>query len=128
MRVRCIAEMPDEAQVARLGGAEALRDRAFSLQLGQEYLVYGIETAGDMVWIYIADEYEQLSPVPICLFSVEDSRVPSDWDVHVAEDWGVFIGFATLMRGGFMDDLLAGNSAALDEFRRMSASFREEGE
>jgi hypothetical protein len=112
--------LPDEAEAELLAGRYTPGQQAFSVRVGSEYVVYGIDLTERMPWIYIADEYEQISPAPLCLFSVVDSRVPHVWEVHVSDEFRISLGPACLWREGFIEDLLAREPATMDEFRRLT--------
>lgn len=128
MRVRCIAELPDEAQTELLAGTYVPGKQAFSVQVGSEYLVYALDLRGRMPWIHIADEYEQLSPAPLCLFAVVDPRVPRSWEMRVSDDCQVTLGPAGMWREGFIEDLLARQPAALADFHRITSELAEDGD
>ena len=128
MRVRCIAEKPTPEQVAALGNLIRGAKQVFGVILGTEYLVFGMSVVGGVVLVDVAQEFEQLVPVPLCLFEITDPRVPGLWEARAQED-----GTLTLWPPSFYEreyyfqDLAEQAPGVSEDFRRVRRLLEVEG-
>ena len=113
MIVECIALLPTLPQSVRLGTAYRAGDQEFPLEVGRRYDVFGLRQIGSGSWVYIMTVSRYLVLVPLCLFAVLDSQVPSDWEVSVDEEGDLLISFAEMRDPYFADDLASGDSSAM---------------
>lgn len=60
----------------------------FDLQIGKEYVVYGLTVFLGHVWYYIADESYSYFPVwnPASMFQITDSRASKFWVIGYQTD------------------------------------------
>jgi len=88
MRVRCIAEDPTPEQAKALGKLYTARGRpsAWSSGWSTEYLVFALSVVNGVTLVDVAQEFEQLVPVPLFLFEITDPRVPGLWEARQRED------------------------------------------
>jgi hypothetical protein len=125
MKVLCIAELPNEEQARKIIGRYIAGKQVFSVEVGREYIVYGIEILGEMPWVRIEDDYEQISSAPLCLFEVVDPSVPSIWEARMNSDCVLMLLPPSFYREGFIEDLLDGDPSAVAELRRVRSRLNE---
>ena len=94
--------------------------QTFGVVVGAEYLVFGLTLVGGNVLVDIAQEFEQLAPVPLFLFEITDPRVPALWKARTKED-----GTLTLWPPSFYErkyyhqDSLVQLASSIEDFRRV---------
>jgi hypothetical protein len=125
MRVRCRRELPTEADAKKLGGFYRAGRQAFPVTLGKEYIVFALQVLGAEPWVQIADDFEQLVPVPLNMFDIVDATVPAGWVLWLDEAV-IAVGPPALRSESFHTDLLEGKPDAVAEFRRISAALESE--
>lgn len=121
MRVKCLRELPTEADATKLGDYYRAGKQGFPVTVGTEYIVFALQVLGSETWVQIADNFEQLVPVPLRLFEVVDRACLSVWVFWFDED-GIALGPPALRSESFHTDLLEGKPDAVAEFRRISAA------
>lgn len=120
MRVRCVAELPTPEQAKLLGTFYAGGRQRFGVTVGMEYLVFGIRVVNGVVLIDIAQEFEQLYPVPLFLFEITDPRVPSLWEARQEQDGSLFLWPPSFFeREYYHEDLLEQVQSVVEDFRRV---------
>ncbi|RMG27520.1 MAG: hypothetical protein D6732_20015 [Methanobacteriota archaeon] len=119
MKVRCIAEQPDEEQAKQLGDNYQPGKQEFGVEIGKEYIVFGLSVLGGSVWIDIESEMEYIYPVPLCLFEIIDGRVSKYWEIRTTTGGNVLVWPSSFFREYFHDDLSEGVPEVLEEFRRI---------
>jgi len=120
MRVRCVAESVTAEQGAKLGPLYQGGRQSFGVKLGSEYLVFGISVADGAVLLEIAQEYDQLYPVPMLLFEIVDPKVPSLWQARQSEDGTLFLWPPSFFdREYYHQDLVEQVPSVVEDFRRV---------
>ena len=120
MRVRCIAELPTEEQAKRLGRFYAGTRQSFGVTIGMEYLVFGLRVVEGSVLLDIPQDFEQLYPVPLCLFEITDPRVPSLWSARLRDDGSLLLWPPSFFeREYYHQDLLERVPSVLEDFERV---------
>src|SRR5690242_1838814 len=81
MRVRCIANAYSLLPATSVLYARDCGDAKLSLQIGKEYVVYGVwGRGGEILYSILADEYSRFPEwFPAMLFDVVDGQLPSCW-------------------------------------------------
>ena len=81
MRVRCIANAYSLLPATSVIYAPDCGDATLSLQIGTEYIVYGVWGRGcENLYSILADEYSRFPEwFPSMLFEVVDGQLPSCW-------------------------------------------------
>lgn len=120
MRVRCIAERPSPEQRVILGAGFQHERLVFGVTLGMEYLVFGIRILKGLAFVDIAQELEQLYPVPLFLFEITDPSVPSLWQIRQQDDGSLFLWPPSFFeRAYYHEDLLEQVPSVVEDFRRV---------
>lgn len=91
MKVACKVNNMNEISVPettlRLKKYISLPDGELDLQIGKEYVVYGIEFRDNCPWFYVCieayDEYPK--PYPADFFEIIDERLSSHWELSFKE-------------------------------------------
>ena len=122
MKVRCIASLPTLPESRRLGARYSPGSQAFPVEVGQEYLVFGIETYAEGAWLYIETEVGLLTSVPVVLFEPIDTAIPVDWHVQPTPEGHLTIGPEVILDKHFLDDLSEGVPTAVRHFQRLKQS------
>jgi hypothetical protein len=121
MIVKCERETPTDAQALRLGEGYNRDKQAFPLNVGEEYVVYGMEQYGNNVWIFVETDLPFLVAVPLLLFTITDGRVPPSWEVRASESGEVSVMPFELFDPYFLDDLSEGSMDAVRQFQSLKA-------
>ncbi|CAI8766452.1 SMI1/KNR4 family protein [Pseudomonas sp. IT-P2] len=85
MKVVCILnnlnQAPNPETVSRLKKHISLPDGELDLQIGKEYIVYGIEFRDNQPWYYLCSETHDEYPIPVAadFFEIVDSRLSRHW-------------------------------------------------
>ena len=82
MRVKCIWELPTKEQAVQLGSYYAAGKQVFHVQVGKEYLVYGITLLSGCPWVELKEDFGYLHRAPLGLFEITDGRVSSCWETR----------------------------------------------
>jgi len=112
MIVRCIRREPTLPQSVRLGPHYRPGEQEFPVELGSQYVVYGLRLWGSGAWIDIENDVGYLVTVPLCLFEVVDGRVPTIWLLHVDDDGDIALLPEAFHEPFFMSDLADGKTEA----------------
>jgi hypothetical protein len=133
--VRCIAstgaDLPVECLDDRLGLGPGTD---FHLEVGADYVVYGLTVFLGHVWYYVADENFSYYPVwkPGSLFEAVDGTLSRFWvygwhppDEH-GDEYPIFSFPEWANDRFFYDRLTDGEAPAVDVFRRYKALMDEE--
>jgi hypothetical protein len=130
MKVRCIAELPNNEQAQQLGiGKHYFPGReVFGVKSGEEYVVFGIRVLSGAPWIDILEDFGTgyLHPVPMCLFIIIDGRVSHYWEVRVSEYNNLFCRPPSFLEPYYDEDLADGVKAVVDDFRKIRPLIEEE--
>lgn len=128
MKVRCVAEFPTEAQAQKLGAGKVyFRGRqAFYVQIGAEYVVFGLRVFAGAPWVDILSESGYLYPVPLCLFEIIDNRLSRYWTIKMYEDGDIILQPPSFFRDYYHDDLIESNKEVLQDFARVRDLLEQE--
>jgi len=128
MRVRCTREKPSAEQSERLQALYRGGKQSFGVTEGAEYLVFGLRIVQGVSLVDIAQELEQLIPVPLCLFEITDHRVPSLWEARQGEDGSLFMWPPSFFdREFYHQDLVEQVPSAVSDFRSVRRRLEIEG-
>ena len=128
MRVRCIREEPTREQAERMRIFYRGGKQTFGVIKGTEYLVFGLRVVDGVTLVDIAQEFEQLVPVPLWLFEITDHRVPSLWEARQNEDGSLLVWPRSFFdREYYHEDLLEKVPSVIDDFRRVRRRLELEG-
>lgn len=129
MRVRCIAEDPTPEQARALGKLYTAPRQTFGVVLGMEYLVLALSVVNGVTLVQVAQEFEQIVPVPLFLFEITDPRVPSLWEARQQEDGAVLLWPPSFFEREFYhEDLLDQVPSVVEDFRRVRRRLEVEAE
>lgn len=92
MKVKCKTDNLNSSQLSletlgRLKQYISRTDGELDLEIGKEYVVYGIEFWDNCPWLYICrDNYEKY-PVPVAadFFEITDKRLSAHWQLNFKE-------------------------------------------
>lgn len=119
MRVRCITEVPPDEEADLLRRPVGTSRRTFGVTVGMEYLVFGLRVVKGYVWVDVAQEFEQLVPVPLSLFEITDPSIPGLWQARV-ENRALFLWPPSFFEHEFYhEDLVEGVPSVVEDFRRV---------
>ncbi|WLG63478.1 MULTISPECIES: hypothetical protein [unclassified Pseudomonas] len=85
MKVKCITNRIDERftldTAARLKRYISVGDSELDIEIGKEYIVYGIELWDNYPWVYICSESYDEYPKPFALdfFEITERKISSHW-------------------------------------------------
>lgn len=105
MLVRCVSAQPNGDRWT----TESLPSEGWDLELGREYLVYGIRILGGLPWLDVRSDFGYIYAAPFDVFDVVDGRLPSDWVVGRVGDDGFAVWPEPFWSPYFHDDLIEGN-------------------
>jgi hypothetical protein len=126
MRVRCVAQLPNDRQAQELGKHYSPGQQVFKVSIGQEYLVYGMTFLSGVPWVELLEDFGYLFSVPLCLFEVTDDRVSRHWRVRSSADGRVSFWPPSFYREYYFDDLIEGVPQVLEDFRNVRALIESE--
>ncbi len=136
MKVKCKAKkLADLSPISDISlvqkNLEINEDKEYSLQKGQEYIVYGITFRKNHPWFYILeDDDEYPIPVPSIFFEIVDHRFSNFWCLFYSftpygpstdilfQEWG--------KNENFYWDLVEGEEYAIKKFARMRLEMEKE--
>ncbi|MBC3376988.1 hypothetical protein HU762_23895 [Pseudomonas sp. SWRI92] len=92
MKVRCIvnnlnSDMLSPETLKRLKRYISLPDGELDLEIGKEYVAYGIEFWDNCPWLYLCpDDYDEY-PIPVAadFFEITDKRLSTHWQLNFKE-------------------------------------------
>ena len=99
--------------------------RTFGVEVGRQYLVFGMEFRQCIVWVQVEVAPNELISAPMALFDLTDPTVPDLWEASVADDGGLTLWPAALKTPGFHERILSGDpvaTKALERLRRLLES------
>ena len=64
------------------------RESLFPVSVGKEYYVFAISLWQGVIYLLLTDDYHLPYWFPMCLFSVNDPRLPEDWLFSFFDDEG----------------------------------------
>jgi hypothetical protein len=131
MIVRCVNALPNEEQAKLLGDNYRPGQMTFGLEIGKEYVVFGMRFFGGMPWVEIASEASfadpgYLHPAPLCLFEMVDGRVSRYWEARRRGDAGLVLEPRSFYRDYYHEDLADGVPEVVEDFARMRALMEAE--
>ncbi len=108
-------------------------DDELGINIGQEYMVYGIVFWDNAPWFYICenDEDDYPTPSPADLFDIVDHRIPTDWQLSfrcingISESELVFSEWAN--DPIFYEKLVDGSKRELDIFLKYKTNVSRVG-
>jgi len=125
MRIQCVREFPTEEQVLQLGSYYRPGKQVFHVQVGKEYLVYGITFLSGCPWVELKEDFGYLHRAPLGLFEITDGRVSSYWETRcIGRD--ICFWPPSFYREYYFDDLLEGVEEVLEDFRTVSSRVEAE--
>jgi hypothetical protein len=128
MRVRCISERPNGQQAEQMKSLYRGGKQSFGVNEGAEYLVFGLRIVNGVILVEIAQEFEQLVPVPLCLFEITDHRVPGFWEIRLEDNGSVFFWPPSFYeREYYHQDLLDQVPSVVTDFRNVRRRLELEG-
>ena len=120
MRVRCIAEELTPTEAAQMQALYHQGRQTFGVTRGAEYLVFGLRMVNGVALVDIAQEFDQLYPVPLTLFEITDPRIPGIWEARVTEDGALFLWLPSFFdRAYYHQDLLEQVPSVVEDFQRI---------
>lgn len=125
MKVRCISKLPNSEQAQLLGDHFIPGKQEFHLDIGREYIVFGLQILSGEPWIEILSDSGYLRSVPLCLFNIIDGHISKLWEIRYKD------GFLTLWPAAFydeyfFDDLIEGTEEIVDKFQKIRALIEKE--
>jgi len=129
--VRCVSVLPNEEQAKLLGDNYRPGQMTFGLELGKEYVVFGMSLFGGMPWVDMASQATFadpgfLHPAPLCLFEIVDGRVSRYWEARQHGDRDLVLQPRSFYRDYYHDDLSEGVPEVVEDFARMRALMEAE--
>jgi len=121
MLLKCIATLPTLPQSVRLGRYFKPGAQEFPVEIGREYLAFGLRLWGAAAWVDIEVDAGYLVSVPLCLFVVVDAKVSKTWTIRLHDDGDVALMPEAFHTEYFHDDLIEGVAAvqiAFNEAKR----------
>ena len=122
MRLRCISEVPNEAQARVLGATYRSGRQSFGLIEGAEYLVFGLRILGGQVWVDITDDARDsryLFSAPLSLFEIVDDRVPPIWVGRATAEGQFRLAPPSMFAQYYFDDLFEQRSDVVEDFQKV---------
>ena len=116
MKIRCIAELPNEEQAVRLGKNYSPGKQEFSLFIGKEYIVFGLSILDGATWVQILSDFGYLYSVPLCLFEITDGRVSRYWQARSYENGTLKLWPPSFYQDYYHDDLIEGVPEVVEDF------------
>ena len=86
MKVLCrfnnLGQIKDKNSSERIRKYILMPDGEMGLEVGQEYVVYGILFRDNSPWLYLCEEGEDYpTPYPLEQFKITDKTFPSEWEL-----------------------------------------------
>lgn len=85
MRLKCHQQKLTDEQVALVpttkSESHGLWESKFDVEIGKEYVALGLYLQHGVLWVYVANEFNAIRVVPLCLFRILDGRLPSSWRI-----------------------------------------------
>lgn len=131
MIARCNTTSWTSEDAARFGG-NPLSTPVFSLTIGRDYLVLGVQFIrkstiyGAVTLLDIENDDGVLVPIPNILFQIVDGQISKCWEARQDADGDLKFWPQEFYRDYFHDDLSNGNAAALTAFRAARERLRQE--
>jgi hypothetical protein len=119
MLLRCTAKLPTLPQSVRLGRYFKPGAQEFPVEIGREYLAFGLRLWGAGVWVDIEVDAGYLVSVPLGLFEVVDAKVSETWTIRLHDDGDVALMPEPFHAEFFHDDLIEGVAAARIAFNEV---------
>lgn len=126
MRVRCIAEIPNEEQVRMLGAYYRPGRTIFPVNMGQQYMVIGVGTWDGVHWVEIETPTEDVISVPLFLFEIVDGRPSRHWEARLHADGALTLWPPALYDPFFHSRLSDSVPATLSEYRLLKQRMKDE--
>ena len=126
MLLRCTATLPTLPQSVRLGRYFKPGSQEFPVEIGREYLAFGLRLWGAGAWVDIEVDAGYLVSVPLCLFEVVDARVSETWTVRMHDDGDVAVMPEAFHAEYFHDDLIEGVAAVRLAFNEVKRQLLDE--
>lgn len=129
MLVRCIASLPDDEQAKILGIGKHYSpgQMEFNVQIGQEYVVFGLTFLSGIPWVEILRQSgTYLYSVPLCLFDIVDGSVSKYWVAKADQDGDFFLWPPSFYQPYYHDDLSEGVPEVAKDFQRVRRLIMEE--
>jgi hypothetical protein len=128
MKVKCISRLPTEEQAVKLGEHYRHGKQDFHLQIGKEYIVYGISILRGIAWIELASDTGYLYSVPLFLFEITDERVSKYWKVRMDKDGDLMLWPSSFYIKFYHDDLAEGVPEIVEDFNKIQSLIKTEAE
>ena len=119
MLVRCRSTLPTLPQSVRLGRYFKPGAQEFPVEIGREYMAFGLRLWGAGAWVDIEVDAGYLVSVPLCLFEVIDAKVSGTWTIRLHDDEDVALMPEPFHVEFFQDDLIEGVAEARIAFNEM---------
>lgn len=123
MIVKCVRKYPTDDDL-RFLGPRFLKERAFHVTPGKEYIVFGLSIGmGDEqtdckgLWIEYLTDYDNLISAPICLFEIVQRTASRYWELRARPDGSVDLWPSSFYREYYFEDLSEGLSDAVTDFK-----------
>lgn len=129
MRIKCIAELPDDEQTKLLGIGKHYHpgQMEFGVKAGHEYIVFGITFLSGAPWVDILSQSRTyVYSVPLCLFNVVDGSVSKYWVAKVDQNGNFFLWPPSFYQPYYHDDLSEGVPEVVEDFQRVRQLIIEE--
>jgi hypothetical protein len=119
MLLRCTATLPTLPQSVRLGRYFKAGAQEFPVEIGREYMAFGLRLWGSGAWADIEVDAGYLVSVPLCLFEVVDGKVSEMWKIRMHDDGDIDLLPEAFHSQYFHDDLIEGVASARMSFNEV---------
>ena len=132
MIIRCTRLLPNEEQAKLLGQNYRPGRMTFGLELGREYVVFGMRVFSETPWVDIIGSEAgfadpgYLRPVPLCLFEIVNGRVSRYWEVRQSSNGLLELQPPSFYRDYYHDDLSEDVPEVVEDFAQMRALMEAE--
>src|SRR5690348_16577289 len=123
MIVKCVRKYPTADDLSFLG-PRFLKERAFHVTPGKEYIVFGLSIGIDDesadckgLWIEYLTDFENLIAAPICLFEFVERTPSTHWERRVRKNGSVDLCPSSFYREYFFEDISEGVPEVVADFR-----------
>ena len=131
MTIKCLSKTIPQSIREQLGWADKVNPH-YQITPGKAYVVYALcaviqGSPSKLLWniFYIVDDQERLAQAPACLFDIEESNVPSQWQAKVTGE-KLSVGCAMLLDEEVSNKLIEGDRELWRAFLIVKAQVDEE--
>ena len=125
MIIKCTSLLPNEEQAKKLGKTFQSGKQNFWLEIGKEYVVYGLRILQGSIWVELVSDTNYLYSVPLCLFEVVDKKVSKYWEIGLRKN-NIYFWPNSFYKEYYHDDLFEGVPEVLENFLRIKSLIDKE--